>query len=162
VVGKNDSLSSNPKNPDGSTAPKFKSNQVQTGFTLGGPIVRDHLFYFGALDVQKASSTKQTNPARIEQRVVDWFATFGSQPYNGPNITGQNRPLPDTAFDFARGYRFGEPFFIPVKYYDTRVQFNNNVSYLSGAHSYKAGVEFNRVNSVQTFIGFANGRYIFS
>src|SRR5207244_1581292 len=83
VVGKNDSLSSNPKNPDGSTAPKFKSNQVQTGFTLGGPIVRDHLFYFGALDVQKASSTKQTNPARIEQRVVDAFAKFGSQNENG-------------------------------------------------------------------------------
>jgi hypothetical protein len=84
------------------------------------------------------------------------------RPYNGPNITGQSRPLPDTAFDFGRGYRFGEPFFIPIKYYDTRVQFNDNVSLLSGAHSYKAGVEFNRVNSVQTFIGFANGRYIFS
>src|SRR5205085_2217189 len=58
-------------------------------------------------------------------------------------------------------YRFGEPFFIPVKYYDTRVQFNDNVSFLHGAHSYKAGAEFNRVNSVQTFVGFANGRWIF-
>jgi hypothetical protein len=254
VVLKNDALSSNAKNPDGSEAPKFDSKQYQTGFTFGGPLVRDRVFYFGALDVQKADSTKQTNPARIEQRVVDAFARLGSpdengaikrtndarvllakvdwnasaknlatlrynytwseqengtfdvdswgrsansiekdsshagtgslistisndllnefrfqyarenrpRPYNGPNITGQNRPLPDTAFDFVRGYRFGMPFFIPVKYYDTRVQFNNNISYLRGAHSFKAGVEYNRVNSVQTFIGFANGRYIFN
>lgn len=82
--------------------------------------------------------------------------------YNGPNITGQSRPLPDTAFDFGRSYRFGMPFFIPVEYYDTRIQFNDNVSFLRGAHSIKAGVEYNRVNSVQTFLGFANGRFIFA
>jgi hypothetical protein len=253
VVLKNDSLSSRPKNPDGSQASKFKSQQTQTGFTLGGPVVRDRVFYFGALDVQMAHATKQTNALRIEQRVVDAFAALGSpdengpirrtndarvllakidwdasakniatlrynytwseqkngtfdvdswgrsansierdsshagtgslistltnellnefrfqyakenrpRPYNGPNVTGQSRPLPDTAFDFVRGYRFGEPFFIPVKYYDTRIQLNNNVSVLRGSHSYKGGVEYNRVNSVQTFLGFANGRYIF-
>ena len=254
VVFKNDALSSHGKNPDGSEAPKFDSTQTQTGLTLGGPIVRDRVFYFGALDIQKADATKQTLPGRIEQRVVDAFAALGSpdengpikrtndarvllakvdwsasqknlvtlrynytwseqdngtfdvdswgrsanstekdsshagtgsvitaftssllnefrfqvarenrpRPYNGPNITGQSRPLPDTAFDFGRGYRFGEPFFIPVKYYDTRNQFNDNISYLRGAHAFKVGVEYNRVNSVQTFVGFANGRYIFS
>ena len=253
LVGKPNSLSANPKNPDGTTAPKFNSNQYQTGFTVGGPFIKDKLFYFGALDIQKASSKKQTDATRIEQRVVNALAALGSanengpirrtndarvlllkadyamssrnnatirynytwseqengtfdvdswgrsansiekdsshagtgqlvttisntnlnefrfqyarenrpRDYNGPNITGQNRPLPDTAFDFARGYRFGEPFFIPVKYYDTRVQFNDNLSLLKGAHSYKAGVEYNRVNSVQTFVGFGNGRYIF-
>jgi len=253
-VGKNDSLSSRAKNADGSEAPDFTSHQYQSGFTLGGPFQRDKLFYFAAADFQKASSTKQTDPSRIEQRVVDAFAKLGSpnengsiertndarvillktdwntsarnaltlrynytwseqkngtfdvdswgrsanaierdssnafsgqvvttfssnilnefrtqfakenrpRPYNGPNVTGQSRPLPDTAFDFGKSYRFGEPFFIPVKYYDTRVQFNNNVSYLKGAHSIKAGAEYNRVNSVQTFVGFANGRYIFS
>jgi carboxypeptidase family protein/TonB-dependent receptor-like protein len=253
LVYKNDSLSSNPKNPDGSEAPKWNQNQTQAGFTLGGPLVKDHLFYFAAADFQKASSTKQTNPNRIEPRVVAAFASLGSpdengpidrtndarvllakgdwnvsarnlatlrynytwseqkngtfdvdswgrsansiekddsnavtgslvttfsgnllnefrfqaakenrpRPYNGPNITGQNRPLPDTAFDFGRSYRFGEPFFIPVKYYDTRVQLNNNISVIRGAHSFKLGGEFNRVSSVQTFVGFANGRYIF-
>jgi carboxypeptidase family protein/TonB-dependent receptor-like protein len=252
-VLKNDTLSSRAKNPDGSEAPKFDSKQYQTGFTFGGPLVRDRFFYFAAADIQKGSSTKQTDPNRIEQRVVDAFAKLGSplengpidrtndarvfllkgdwnassrntlslrytdtwseqkngtfdvdswgtsanaterdsshalsgqlittlssnmlnegrfqfakenrpRPYNGPLISGQNRPLPDTAFDFGRNYRFGEPFFIPVKYYDTRVQLNDNVSYLRGAHSIKAGAEFNRVNSVQTFVGFANGRYIF-
>ena len=37
--------------------------------------------------------------------------------------------------------RFGMPFFIPVEYYDTRVQFNDNVSWLRGSHSIKAGVD---------------------
>ncbi|HEX6177669.1 MAG TPA: TonB-dependent receptor, partial [Thermoanaerobaculia bacterium] len=254
IVLKNDSLSANAKKPDGTEAPKFDSEQYQMGLTLGGPIVRDKVFYFTAFDFQSAESTKQSEAGRIEQRVVAAFAALGSpnengpitrtndarvflgkidwnanqrnlvtlrynytwseqengtfdvdswgrsanaieqdyshagtgsvistfssnllnelrfqyaredrpRPYNGPMINGQNRPLPDTAFDFGKGYRFGMPFFIPVEYYDTRLQLNNNVSFLRGAHSIKAGVEYNRVESVQTFIGFANGRFIFS
>ncbi|HYI08760.1 MAG TPA: carboxypeptidase regulatory-like domain-containing protein [Thermoanaerobaculia bacterium] len=253
VVLKNDALSSSPQRPDGSTAPKFDSEQYQAGFTLGGPIVADRVFYFTALDFQKAESTKQTDPARIEPAVVAAFAALGSpgenlpitrtndarvflakvdwnassrnlvtlrynytwseqengtfdvdswgrsanaieedfshsgngslistltsnllnefrfqyaredrpRPYNGPNVAGQDRPLPDTAFDFVSTYRFGMPFFIPVEYYDTRLQLNDNVSWLRGAHSIKAGFEYNHVDSVQTFLGFANGRYIF-
>ena len=83
------------------------------------------------------------------------------RPYDGPNIAGQTRPFPDTAFDFGSSYRFGEPFFLPVEYYDTRVQLTNNFSIIKGRHTIKVGGEFNRVTSVQTFIGFANGRYIF-
>jgi hypothetical protein len=82
------------------------------------------------------------------------------RPYNGPLVGG--RPLPDTAFDFVRGFRFGEPFFIPVKYYDERYQLNENLSVLRGDHAIKGGVEYNQVSSNQTFLGFANGRYIFS
>ncbi len=250
---KNDALSSAPKRADGSSAEKFEFSQFQTGFTLGGPLKKDKAFYFLALDYQDGKSTKQTNSARVEQRVVDFFASLGSpnengpaertndarvflgkvdwqlnekhlatfrynytwseqkngtfdveswgtsanatekdyshavtgslisslsgsmlnefrfqwareyrpRPYEGPDITGQSRPLPDTAFDFGRSYRFGMPFFIPVEYYDQRWQFNNNLSVIKGRHAMKFGVEFNRVNSVQTFIGFANGRYIF-
>ena len=83
------------------------------------------------------------------------------RPYDGPDITGQTRPFPDTAFDFGSSYRFGEPFFLPVEYYDTRLQVTNNYSIIKGRHTIKVGGEFNRVTSVQTFIGFANGRYIF-
>jgi len=254
ITYKNDSLSSQPKNPNGTTSPKFPATQSQAGFTFGGSLQKDKLFVFGAFDYQKAKTTKQTDPNRIEKRVVDALAALGSpnengsiehtndarvfllkldfnassknianlrynytwsqqingtfdvdswgrsanaiekdssnalvggltstiqssllnefrfqfakenrpRPYNGPIIAGQNRPLPDTAFDFGKSYRFGEPFFIPVTYYDTRVQFNDNVSFLRGPHDIKAGLEFNRVNSVQTFLGFANGRYIFS
>jgi hypothetical protein len=253
VFFKNDSLAGNPKRPDGSEADKFPSSQTQAGFTLGGPLQKDKLFYFVAADAQRGRSTKQTDPTRIEQSVVDYFASIGSplengpidrtndarvflakldwqasnkhlltlrynytwseqkngtfdvdswgrsangrerdfsnavtgsvvstlssnvlnefrfqlaredrpRPYDGPDIAGQSRPLPDTAFDFGSAYRFGEPFFLPVDYYDTRLQFNDNISWIHGRHSFKAGVEFNRVKSVQTFVGFANGRYIF-
>ncbi len=250
---KDDALASAAKNPDGSSSEKFDSNQLQGGFTLGGPMAKDKLFFFVAVDAQGGNSTKQTDPNRIEQRVVDYFASVGSpdengsidrtndafvalgkvdwfvspqhvatlrgtytkssqengtfdvdswgrsanaiednwsksltgtlisnfrttlnefrfqlaredrpRPYNGPNISGQSRPLPDTAFDFAKGYRFGEPFFIPVDYYDTRFQVNDSVTYLTGAHEIKGGIEYNRVNATQVFRGFANGRFIFS
>ena len=250
---KNQSLSSPPTNRDGSTGKKYDFNQLQSGATLGGPIMKDKLFYFASVDVQRASATKQTDPNRIEQRVVDYFASLGSpnengpikhgndaevglakldwlitqdhlatlratytnskqengtfdvdswgrsanaiendkskavsgtlistfsntllnefrfqfaredrpRPYNGPNITGESRPLPDTAFDFVHSYRFGEPFFIPVDYYDSRVQFNENLTIIKGAHEVKVGFEYNHVNSSQIFRGFMNGRYIF-
>lgn len=254
VYYKDDSFSSRAERADGTEAQKFDSDQQQIGFTLGGPLVLDRMFFFTALDVQQGSSIKQTDPSRIEQRVVDALAALGSpaengpiertndarvfllkgdwnltsrnlatlrynytfseqengtfdvdswgrsanaleenesnaitgslistltstllnefrfqfaredrpRPYNGPNISGQNRPLPDTAFDFGRGYRFGQPFFIPVEYYDERVQLNNNVSFLRGTHSIKGGFEYNKTDATQTFVGFANGRYIFS
>jgi hypothetical protein len=251
---KNDDLASKAENPDGSKAEKFDGEQMQVGFTLGGPLVKDRLFFFFAGDYQDADRTKQTDPSRIEPRVVALFASLGSpnengpiartddaqvglakfdwnlssstlltgryvytdseqvngtfdvdswgrsanaieqdyshagtttlissfgsnlfnefrlqyakewrpRPYNGPLIAGEDRPLPDTAFDFGSAYRFGNPFFIPVKYNDDRWQINNNLSYMAGNHSWKAGVEYNEVASSQTFIGFANGRYIFS
>jgi hypothetical protein len=252
VFFKNDSLSARAQNPDGSLAKKDDQSQSQVGFTLGGPIHTDKLFYFLSADTQRGRSTKQTDPNRIEQRVVDYFNSIGSSAENGPiertndakvflakadwqasekhqaafrytytNADQDNgtfdvdswgrsanaderdssysgigslistlssehlnelrlqyarenrprdykgpivngRPLPDTAFDFARSYRFGEPFFIPVKYYDERYQFNDNFSILHNEHAYKAGLEYNDVVSVQTFVGFANGRYIFS
>ena len=83
------------------------------------------------------------------------------RPYRGPVNPAAGRPFPDTAMDFEHGYRFGMPFFIPVEYHDTRLQLLNNVSLARGDHLIKAGVEWNRVESAQTFIGFANGRYIF-
>ncbi len=80
--------------------------------------------------------------------------------YSGPTLPGQSRPFPDTGVSFA-GYRFGQPFFIPVADHDTRFQINDNFSIIRGAHDIKFGFEFNRTSTTQTFIGFANGRYIF-
>jgi hypothetical protein len=248
LFGKSDRFSS--KNSAGA---KFPFDQEQFGATLGGPVRQNRTFYFLAYDEQRFRQTKQTDPSRIEPRIVDFFAALGSpnengpiersndarvllgkidqqitpanlltvrynytwsrqengtfdvdswgrsanglerdfsnavsgsllstlssnmlnefrfqyaredrpRPYNGPNITGQTRPFPDTAFDFGSSYRFGEPFFLPVEYYDTRLQLTNNYSIIKGRHTIKVGGELNRVTSVQTFIGFANGRYIF-
>ncbi len=251
---KDDSLAGKAAKRGGGRAEKFDFNRWQAGFTIGGALQQDHLFYFLAGDGQKGDSTKQTDPARIEQRVVDYFASIGSpdengpidrtddafvglakldwhatekhlatlryaytyaeqkngtfdvdswgtssnaiekvwsqsyggsvistlsanllnelrgqwsredrpRPYEGPLITGQSRPIPDTAFDFVRGYRFGMPYFIPVTYYDTRFQILDNFSIVVGDHSIKLGAEWNRVSSNQTFVGFANGIWKFS
>jgi hypothetical protein len=250
---KNDSLSESPQLADGGREPDFSFDQQQYGFTVGGPAMRDKLFFFGAADIQGADETKQTDPGRIAPDVVafldsvglpsqnapidrtddanaylaklDWqvnesnlvtgrWAYHYSQqingtfdvnswgtsanaietdyshgltgtvlstisgsllnefrgqyakewrprPYEGPISDETGRPFPDTAFDFGGGYRVGMPFFIPVEYDDDRLQLVNNVSWLKGAHSIKGGIEYNNVTSSQTFIGFANGRYIF-
>ncbi len=92
------------------------------------------------------------------------------RPYGGPRSAGLganrvdagDRAFPDIAMDFTFGYRLGMPFFIPVQYYDTRVQLLDNVSLAKGDHFFKAGFEYNKVHSVQTFVGFANARYIFA
>ncbi|MCB1035744.1 MAG: hypothetical protein KDD47_18125, partial [Acidobacteria bacterium] len=248
-----DSLSTEAQRQDGTDEPAFDSEREQVGFTLGGPLKQDKLFYFLAVDFQNGSQTKQKDPARIEQRVVDAYAALGSpgenlsiersddafvglakidwtpkpsqlftlrynyfdieqgngtfdvdswgvsanavekvesnavsgslisnlsgdflnelrfqwaredrpRPYDGPINPATGRPFPDTAFDFGRGYRFGMPFFIPVIYDDTRYQVNDNLTWLKEAHTFKAGVEYNKTDAFQTFIGFANGRVIF-
>jgi len=251
---RNDSLNGKAENPNGSRAEKFDYKSQQAGFTIGGPIVKDKIFYFLTYDNQGSDSTKQTDPTRIEQSVLDYFASVGypnenapitrtddawafslktdfqlnpdhrltlrfsatdseqdngtfdvdswgasanatelgdswsfsgawnslwgngiynelrfqwarenrPRAYNSNNITGQDRPLPDTAFDFGSSYRFGMPFFIPVQYHDTRVQINENISWSTANHFFKAGVEVNKTRAFQTFVGFANGRFIFS
>ncbi len=78
--------------------------------------------------------------------------------YDGPD-------LPDTTigtFDGSISYRFGRPFFLPVPSDDVRYQFTDNFTVVSGNHTVKFGVDFNRVKVSQTFIGFARGRYIFA
>ena len=84
------------------------------------------------------------------------------RPYSGPPNPASGRPFSDTGMDFVNGFRFGMPFFIPVKSYDTRVQALDNISWVRGNHIFKTGFEWNRTAEHQTFIGFANGRFIFN
>ena len=78
--------------------------------------------------------------------------------YDGPD-------LPDTTigtFDGSISYRFGRPFFLPVPEVDKRLQFTDNFTVITGKHTLKFGIDFNRTETSQTFIGFARGRYIFA
>ena len=253
VYYKDNNFAARPLDDQGNAKPEFEFDQGQLGATVGGPIKRDSVFFFLSFDGQRARSTKQVDPNRIEPAIVAALAALGSpeengsiertndarvflakidwnansqnlitgrynytwsdqnngtfdvdswgrsanaderdysnagtataltlftpnlsnefraqwareerpRPYLGPDITGQTRPLPDTAMDFAKGYRFGMPFFIPVDYHDTRVQLVDNISYFRGAHTFKAGVEYNEVASSQTFRGFGNGLFKF-
>ncbi len=252
IFFKNDGMATDAVKRDGTEEEDLSDDQHQIGFTVGGPIIKDKLFYFVTADSQRRRTTKQTLLERIDERLVDYFESIGSpmengpiertddvlvalakldwninqanlltlrfsftdseqengtfdvdswgrsanaleqdesfaitgtlistlsdsvlnefrfqwarenrpRPYNGPQVNG--RPLPDTAIDFDGGYRFGMPFFIPVDYHDTRLQFNNNTTFILENHTIKAGIEFNQTRAFQTFIGFANGRYIFS
>ncbi len=83
------------------------------------------------------------------------------RPYDGAINPATSRPFPDTDVSFT-GYRFGMPFFLPVKSYDTRIQILDNISFVKGNHFFKAGAEWNRTEENQTFIGFGNGRMAFS
>ena len=87
---------------------------------------------------------------------------YRPRPYGGPINPKTGRPFPDTGMDFANGYRFGMPFFIPVQSHDDRIQVLDNVSVTRGAHLFKVGGEWNRTAELQTFVGFGNGRMIFS
>ena len=81
---KDSSFSSAATKADGTTAQKFDSNQQQAGFTLGGPFVKDSLFFFTAFDYQRGRSTKQTDPNRIDPLLVSYFASVGDPNENGP------------------------------------------------------------------------------
>ena len=254
--GKSSALSAQLKGNGRTLDPDF--GQHQFGFTLGGPIIKDKLFFFTAYDQQAFTDTKQknrpaspafdslksylgtafggalandfgaikrTNDAQVFLAKLDWrlndrnlfslkynytnaqqnngtfdVDTWGAsanateksssnavsgqltsqltdnvsnefrfqlaredrpRDYSAPKLPG-GRDFPDIAMDFGNAFRIGRPFFIPVTYYDTRVQLLNNVSWVSGNHFVKLGGEVNAVSSNQTFIGFANGRFIFS
>jgi Carboxypeptidase regulatory-like domain len=84
------------------------------------------------------------------------------RPYNGPINPVSGTPFKDTDMDFGNAFRFGMPFFLPVKDHDTRIQALDNFSLARGSHLFKFGGEWDRTETVQTFIGFANGRMAFN
>jgi hypothetical protein len=92
-----------------------------------------------------------------------WAREERPRPYPGPINPDTDRPFPDTAMDFAEGYRLGMPFFLPIATaFDTRIQVLDNVSFVTGTHLVKVGAEWNRTKTKQTFLGFGNGLYKFS
>ena len=136
---------------------------VDTWARSAGAIERD---YSHAINGSLVSllSPSMTNEFRFQYARED-----RPRPYEGPGFPGTSgtlfntgtRPFPDTGVDFGFGYRWGMPFFIPIEAYDTRVQVLDNLTVLRGNHLFKLGAEYNRTFIEQTFIGFANERFIF-
>jgi hypothetical protein len=98
-----------------------------------------------------------------------WAREDRPRPYEGAINPATGRPFPDTDIAFTgpsggtEGYRMGMPYFIPLHTaYDYRFQVLDNVSILRGNHLFKFGAEWNRTGVNQTFIGFANGRMVFT
>ena len=108
----------------------------------------------GILSSQLSSSV--ANEFRFQ-----WSREDRPRAYQGPKNPNSNRPFPDTDISFT-GFRIGLPFFLPITAHDTRFQVLDNLSWVSGNHLFKAGVEYNRTNATQTFVGFGNGRIAFS
>ncbi|QQS42774.1 MAG: TonB-dependent receptor [Acidobacteriota bacterium] len=97
-------------------------------------------------------------PTFLNEFRFQWAKEERPRFYDGPD-------LPDTTigtFDGSISYRFGRPFFLPVPSDDTRFQFTDNITYVTGNHVLKFGADINRTRVSQTFIGFARGRYIFA
>jgi hypothetical protein len=82
--------------------------------------------------------------------------------YDGPDLPDVAIGGTDPETGEPTAFRFGRPFFLPVPEVDTRFQFTDNFSVLSGTHSIKFGFDFNRTKTSQTFVGFGRGRYIFA
>ena len=114
-----------------------------------------------------------TNALSNELR-VQWAREDRPRWYQGPLLPGApspgppqfaalgGRPFPDIAMDVDDGFRIGLPFFLPIDpSFDTRLQVVDNVSFATGAHLFKAGLEYNRTRAAQQFVGLANGRYLF-
>ena len=97
-------------------------------------------------------------PTLLNEFRFQWAKEERPRFYDGPD-------LPDTTigtFDGSISYRFGRPFFLPVPSDDTRFQFTDNITVVTGNHITKFGADINRTRVSQTFIGFARGRYIFA
>src|SRR5882672_8722403 len=112
-------------------------------------------------------------PSKINVLNVNLFSTVTPSKLNEFHVTYSREDRPrsavpsaipaDTAIGFATTFRFGNPYFIApgVDELVKRFQLKNNISLVSGAHTIKAGGEWQHTNNAQVFRGFFEGRYIF-
>ena len=113
------------------------------------------------------------DPARINVANLNWFTTMSNQMLNEAHFTYSRESRPrtaagsglhaDTGMGFGPSFRFGDPFFLQpaVDELIWRTQFKDNVSLVSGKHTFKAGGEWMHTLNDQVFRGFFTGRYIF-
>ncbi len=114
------------------------------------------------------------DPARINVMNLNWFTTLSPRIVNEAHFTYSRESRPRTANDsglaadtgmgFGPSFRFGNPFFLQPNVDELiwRTQIRNNLSIVSGSHTFKVGGEWMHTLNDQVFRGFFTGRYLFS
>ncbi len=113
------------------------------------------------------------DPAKINVMNVNWFTTLSSRMVNEAHFTYMRESRPrtavgsgldaDTGMGFGPSFRFGDPFFLQPNVDELiwRTQFKDNVSIVTGNHTFKVGGEWMHTLNDQVFRGFFTGRYLF-
>ncbi|HTL43563.1 MAG TPA: carboxypeptidase regulatory-like domain-containing protein [Vicinamibacterales bacterium] len=111
----------------------------------------------GAMQLSSVLSSRFLNEARAQ-------VTHEYRPWNngtvGPEVTVRNQGATVAIYGpQATGLSYGN---IGYRFSDVRLQFVDNVSFVTGAHTAKIGVDFDSVNGKTTFNPGANGIYTFN
>ena len=113
------------------------------------------------------------DPARINVMNLNWFTTLSSRMVNEAHFTYSRESRPrtavgsglaaDTGMGFGPSFRFGDPFFLQPNVDELiwRTQLKDNVSIVTGKHTFKVGGEWMHTLNDQVFRGFFTGRYLF-
>lgn len=125
------------------------------------------------VDTYGASANGTEGPSKINVFNVNLFSSLSPTKLNEAHFTYSRevRPRsatpsnipPDTAMGFGPTFRFGNPFFLAPNVDETfwRTQLKDNISIISGGHTFKVGGEWVHSLNDQIFRGFFEGRYIF-
>jgi hypothetical protein len=112
-------------------------------------------------------------PSRIQVANLNIFSTLSPSLLNEfhytygrearPRSAVQSNVPADTAMGFETTFRFGNPYFLQPKVDELfqRHQVRDNISIVSGRHTFKSGFEWIHSINTQVFRGFFTGRYIF-
>jgi hypothetical protein len=111
----------------------------------------------GAAQLSSVLSSRFLNEARAQ-------ITHEYRPWNngtgGPEVTVRNAGATIAIYGpQATGLSYGN---IGYKFSDVRMQFVDNLSFVTGAHTAKVGVDLDTVNGTTTFNPGANGIYTFN
>jgi Carboxypeptidase regulatory-like domain/TonB-dependent Receptor Plug Domain/TonB dependent receptor len=112
-------------------------------------------------------------PSKINVANLNFFTTISPTKLNELHVTYARELRPRNAVssnipaDTAMGepaFRFGNPYFLEPSVDELlwRAQIKNNLSIVSGNHTFKIGGEWLHTINDQVFRGFFTGRYIFS
>jgi Carboxypeptidase regulatory-like domain/TonB-dependent Receptor Plug Domain len=114
------------------------------------------------------------DPAKINVANLNWFTTLSPRMLNEAHFTYSRESRPrtaagtgtdaDTGMGFGPSFRFGDPFFLQpgVDELIWRTQIKDNISLVTGNHTFKVGGEWMHTLNDQVFRGFFTGRYLFS